>query len=219
MLLLLPNRRASGLLLFAVLALVINFALASVIYALSLGTHTFSSARPVSLSPVYMRADPGPEQEAEDVVVELSSAPQSSAPPPPMALNLTTISVDSQVVLPLSMPDIKQQSQVLPTISMQFSANGTMPGSQMMTSISTAKPVFQIPPQYPIRAKQRGIEGYIVLDMKITPQGRAEQVKIVKQEPENIFARSAKRAVMRWRFAAPKVTEWQRITIRYELEN
>lgn len=219
MLLLLPNRRASGLLLFAVLAVVINFALASVIYALSLGAHTFSTASPVSLSPVYMSSAVSSEPVAEDVVVELSSAPLSSAPPPPMTLNLTTLSMDSQVVLPLSMPDITQQTPILPTISMQFSAQGTAPGSQMTASIGTAKPVFQIPPQYPIRAKQRGIEGYIVLDMKITPQGRAEQVKVVKQEPENIFSRSAKRAVMRWRFAAPKVTEWQRITIRYQLEN
>ena len=62
-------------------------------------------------------------------------------------------------------------------------------------------PLNDVRPEYPYRARQRGIEGHIKLAFTITPAGRVENIRVLEASPRNVFDREARRAAARWRFA------------------
>ena len=61
-------------------------------------------------------------------------------------------------------------------------------------------PLVNIPPVYPMRAKQRGIEGWVRVGFIVTKEGFVRSVKILKAVPEDVFDSSAKRCVKGWKF-------------------
>lgn len=95
--------------------------------------------------------------------------------------------------------------------------NGGVRGAADL-SLPSAQPVMQMPPVYPIAARQRGIEGFVELHVAVNQQGRVEQLAVVDEQPAGIFTRSASQAVMRWTFIAPEQQQWQKIVVRYEIE-
>lgn len=96
--------------------------------------------------------------------------------------------------------------------------SAAVPSAPAVSSIALARPVHRVPPQYPVKAKQQGIEGYVVMDLRINAEGRVEDVRVVREKPEGVFRASALRVVRRWAFMPPAEPAWQRLTIRYELE-
>lgn len=221
--LLLPNPNArlglSKQVLFWSSALVVNLVLISLMYWLTIGKHKVETRKTISLAAVFQpRQADAPEPEIEQIF-EVSQAPQNtSMPPPPTVLNLSTLNMDTTVAIPDIKVPIDKSKPDLNLVSLTFSPKGKAEGSVMSSALAQAKPVFQVPPQYPTKAKQNAIEGYVTLKIKVATDGRAEDIQVLDEQPKGVFARSAKRAVIRWRFAAPETTQWQRITIRYELE-
>lgn len=55
-------------------------------------------------------------------------------------------------------------------------------------------------PEYPAQARERGIEGQVVLNIKVNEDGRVEHVRIVASEPSGVFDRVAIAAVNDWTF-------------------
>jgi protein TonB len=56
------------------------------------------------------------------------------------------------------------------------------------------------PPAYPRRARLRGYEGSVLLDVRVGADGRAEDVKIAVSSGYRLLDRAALRAVASWRF-------------------
>ncbi len=67
-------------------------------------------------------------------------------------------------------------------------------------------PLVRVDPDYPPRARQRGIEGYVDLEFTIGPVGMVENVRVIAANPPAVFDRAALRAVRRWRYN-PQVVE------------
>lgn len=61
-------------------------------------------------------------------------------------------------------------------------------------------PVIQLPPQYPMNARMRGIEGRVVLVFTVNTEGGVENIRVKHSEPGDIFVRSAVNTVKRWKF-------------------
>lgn len=61
-------------------------------------------------------------------------------------------------------------------------------------------PVVQLPPQYPMNARMRGIEGRVVLVFTVNTKGNVENVRVSDSEPGDIFVRAAINTVKRWKF-------------------
>ena len=59
---------------------------------------------------------------------------------------------------------------------------------------------YQVKPRYPESARRRGIEGTVLLKMRITAQGRVEDVQVVRSAGYPDLDESAIEAVRRWRF-------------------
>lgn len=65
-------------------------------------------------------------------------------------------------------------------------------------------PLVRIEPDYPMKARQRGIEGWVVVRFTITPAGTIKDATVVQAQPPNIFDENAIRAVSRWKYN-PKI--------------
>ena len=54
---------------------------------------------------------------------------------------------------------------------------------------------------YPSDAKEKGIEGSVVLQYDVTVEGFVENVEIISAQPEGIFEKSAQGYVRQWHFS------------------
>ena len=61
-------------------------------------------------------------------------------------------------------------------------------------------PIFQIPPQYPRRAAERGIEGCVVVEYTVTTMGTVRDPEVIAAKPSGIFNSSAKRAALKYKY-------------------
>ncbi len=67
-------------------------------------------------------------------------------------------------------------------------------------------PLVRVEPQYPMRAEQRGIEGWVELMFTITAVGTVKDVVVTASYPGSVFDRVAVRAVRKWKYS-PKVED------------
>jgi protein TonB len=65
-------------------------------------------------------------------------------------------------------------------------------------------PLVRVEPQYPMGAKQRGIEGWVELMFTITEAGTVKDVVVTNAAPGTVFNRAAIQAVSRWKYN-PKI--------------
>ena len=61
-------------------------------------------------------------------------------------------------------------------------------------------PVKQEAPAYPRRARDRGLEGYIVMSFDVSPEGKVQNITVKDANPSNAFVRSATNAVSSMEF-------------------
>ena len=65
-------------------------------------------------------------------------------------------------------------------------------------------PLVRVDPEYPPRAKQQGIEGWVEIEFTISPVGTIQDAVVIASNPSYVFDRAALRAVRKWRYN-PKV--------------
>ena len=63
-----------------------------------------------------------------------------------------------------------------------------------------AVPLVRVDPEYPPRAKARGIEGYVIVEFTISPVGTVSDARVLRSEPAVIFDRAALKAVRKYRY-------------------
>lgn len=73
-------------------------------------------------------------------------------------------------------------------------------------------PLVRIQPQYPRRAAERGIEGYVIVELTVTPLGTVENVRVVEADPPGYFEREAIRAAEKFKYK-PKVVNGEAIPV------
>ncbi len=91
-------------------------------------------------------------------------------------------------------------------------------------SDSDVVPLVRVDPDYPPRAKQRRIEGYVDIEFTIGPAGTIQNPKVIGASPRGVFEQSALRAVRRWRYN-PRIVDGKAVTVpgvqvrvRFELD-
>jgi protein TonB len=67
-------------------------------------------------------------------------------------------------------------------------------------------PLVRVQPQYPRRAQERGIEGYVIVELTVNEDGTvpADSVIIIEAEPKGYFERAATQAAVKFKYK-PKV--------------
>lgn len=67
-------------------------------------------------------------------------------------------------------------------------------------------PLVRIEPDYPMNARQRGIEGWVVVEFTISTAGTVRDAEVVASEPGTIFDKAAVQAVRKWKYQ-PKIKD------------
>lgn len=60
--------------------------------------------------------------------------------------------------------------------------------------------LHRVPPRYPSRAEARGIEGWVRLEITVSPTGTVSKARVVDASPKSVFDRAALEAIRQWRF-------------------
>ncbi len=122
--------------------------------------------------------------------------PEKRPPLPPMQMQQTRISQNKLPTMDMPNLDIPLQTD-------RFSGS-LINGIQMgVGEISTnVIPLVRIPPRYPMRAANRGIEGWVKVEFTITEQGTVKDAMVADAQPGTIFNRAALQAIARWKFKA-----------------
>lgn len=64
--------------------------------------------------------------------------------------------------------------------------------------------LLKVEPNYPRKAARQGIEGWVKLGFTVLEDGTVTSVDVIDADPKRIFDKSAKRAIMKWKFK-PKI--------------
>ena len=150
---------------------------------------------------ISVEGEPGPEI-AELRFDLFPTVEVIDATPPP----------DLEPVLPVDPPppppEVIAQASQLPVEDFSVIA-GTIPGVEIdpidngSTNFNIAdtnvQPLVRIPPAYPVREAERGIEGDCVLQFDVTTQGSPVNIQVLECASSG-FARESVRAVERWRY-------------------
>ena len=121
-------------------------------------------------------------------------------PPPPKKQPVTQA---PPVRPPVDIAQIEGQGGV------QFGRpDNTFEGGGDIDFAPTGAPIARvmIAPDYPHRAAQKGIEGFVIARFDITETGATENIEILDAVPADIFDKAAVRAIARWKFTPYEVS-------------
>ncbi len=90
------------------------------------------------------------------------------------------------------------------------------PQTQSEATDSPLQPLIKVAPSYPSAAQARGLQGYVDIEVTVTPAGDVENPRVVAAQPADVFDQAALAAVRRWRYAANPERPAQTITDRIE---
>ncbi len=173
------------LLLSAGLGLLTTFGLFWVMQALIGVSGELKEGRPrLSIEFVRLRRDTTPEMKKR----EPPKREKPEQPPPPPEMNLAK-AINPSEALGAIVPMVDTASALEEATSL-----GTGGGDRDVV------PLVRVDPEYPPRARQRGIEGYVVIEFTIGKAGTVQDPKVIAASPPSVFDRSALRAVRRWRY-------------------
>ncbi len=77
------------------------------------------------------------------------------------------------------------------------------------------EPTMRVEPLYPIQAAEQKIEGYVIAEFDIKPDGSVENVKIIKAVPENVFEKESVRALQQWAYS-PSAAGMKKANVRLD---
>ena len=134
---------------------------------------------------VRLKRDNSPE-------IKKREKPQRQKPeqqPPPPEMNLAKNMNPSDAVGDI-IPDLDTGMELESATNLAAAGGGDR----------DAVPLVRVDPNYPPRARQQGIEGWVTLRFTITPVGTVSDVSVIKARPPSVFDREAVRAVRKWRY-------------------
>jgi len=131
-------------------------------------------------------------------------------PPPPPDISMSKASLDPGAVV---------------AIAPEVDAGGALGGIGMGGGADRdAVPLVRINPEYPMRARQRGVEGWVTIQFTISKAGTVINPVVVASQPRKVFNRSALQAIRKWKYN-PKIKDGvavvrpgQKVTLEFSME-
>ncbi len=75
-------------------------------------------------------------------------------------------------------------------------------------------PLMRMNPQYPDDARAKGIEGHVVVEFSVTPEGTPDSFVVLESEPPGVFDRAALGALYHWRYCTSHVEYPPRMKVK-----
>lgn len=135
--------------------------------------------------------------------------PPPSRPPPPAAMLGASLSGLAFGLSGFEVLNLGASEDVL---------GGGAAGSIVMTESTVdevPRPLSRAIPEYPVRARARGVEGAVNLSVLVGEDGAVRDVVVLESEPAGVFEEAAKAAVRAWRFE-PGRYQGQAVQVRVQ---
>ena len=131
--------------------------------------------------------------------------PPPKQPPPPPKLAVAT-DTPQQSVLPFNAPNLGLNASGVGGGPFVGSFTGGGGGGSVGLFDGDIIPLSRVPPSFPRKAAQDGIEGWVKLEIIVNADGTVKSAKVLEAKPRGIFDAAAVQAVQRWKFK-PKVVD------------
>jgi protein TonB len=168
------------------LGIVTAFALFWVMQALiGVSGQLIEGAQKISVDFVRLRRDNAPD-------VKKREPPKREKPeqaPPPPEMNMAKAMKPSEAV-----------GEIVPIVDTGMELEKATSLGSGAGSDRDIVPLVRVDPDYPARAKQQGVEGYVDIEFTITPVGTVDDPVVIGSNPALVFDRAAIQAVRRWRY-------------------
>jgi len=125
--------------------------------------------------------------------------PEPPKQPPPPKMKVETPPPDAPPT-PFQMPKLN-----LPTTMTGGPFLGSYVGGDL-SGYSDLIPLVRIAPQYPRAAARDRIEGFVVFEVTINPDGTVRSARPIKAQPRGVFEAAGMQSIMKWKFR-PKVVD------------
>jgi len=105
------------------------------------------------------------------------------------------------------------------TISSIFITNSiVMAESNEKFKYVVPTPTKMVPPTYPKKALERGIEGWVELQFNVNKEGVPYNVMLIDASPRKLFERDARRVIYDWRFEKNKGENNLKYKMKFKLQ-
>ena len=140
-----------------------------------------------------------------DILTRKRELPKKEKPPeapPPPELQMSKADAPDGDTLAIAAPSV----DVDPNIGGDLSLG-------MRATDAERVPIVRDQPQYPMRAADRGLEGWVNVEFTITTNGSVRDPVVVDSQPPRVFDRAAVRAVKKWKFR-PEIVDAVAIEVK-----
>ena len=171
-------------------AIIVTFGLFYLMQALILGKDTkLGEASGTMIDFVRLKKD----TELETKKRKMPEKEEPEEPPPPPDLSMSRTSKPSQ-----------EMGEMAFAIDVNIDVGGT--NVAIAAADSDVVPIVRVNPQYPLRASERGIEGWVAVEFTISKLGTVKDPHVIGSHPSSIFDRSALKAIRKWKYN-PKIED------------
>ena len=127
----------------------------------------------------------------------------------------------------LSMARTNKPSQDMGDMAFAIDVDVDMGGTNIAIAASDSDvvPIVRVSPQYPLRASERGIEGWVEVEFTISKLGTVKDPFVLNSHPSSIFDRSALKAIRKWKYN-PKIEDGEpierpgvKVRLKFDLSN
>jgi protein TonB len=85
-------------------------------------------------------------------------------------------------------------------------------------------PIARVAPRYPGRARLAGIEGAVLVELTVAPDGSVADARVVEAHPPGVFEVAVLKALRQWRFAprgdgGTRTAHRARQTVQFRLDD
>jgi protein TonB len=127
----------------------------------------------------------------------------------------------------LSMAKSNKPSQEMGDMAFAIDVDVDMSGAGIAIAASDTDivPIVRVEPQYPLRASERGIEGWVEVEFTISKLGTVKDPRVTNSHPSSIFDRATLKAIRKWKYN-PKIEDGEpverpgvRVRLKFDLSN
>ncbi len=127
----------------------------------------------------------------------------------------------------LSMARTNKPSQDMGDMTFAIDVDVDMGGTNIAIAASDSDvvPIVRVNPKYPLRASERGIEGWVEVEFTISKLGTVKDPYVLNSHPSSIFDRSALKAIRKWKYN-PKIEDGEpierpgvKVRLKFDLSN
>jgi protein TonB len=152
------------------------------------------------------------ESELETKKRKMPDKTEPEEPPPPPDLSMARSNKPSQ-----------EMGEMLFAIDVDVNMDGA--GFEIAAADTDIVPIVRVEPQYPLRASERGIEGWVEVEFTISKLGTVKDARVINSAPSSIFDRATLKAIRKWKYN-PKIEDGEpversgvKVRLKFDLSN